>query len=150
MTTKPKILLIDDETDILHILSFILRREGFDIDTATSGKEGLEKIIRGKFDGVVTDLSMPEMDGLTMLKMVRAHNSYMPIIFLSGQATHNSEHEIVNYGASELIVKPHIERVPDALKNLIKVKKEFSSLEKAGGDSTEFLDLIYSTDRKII
>jgi two-component system OmpR family response regulator len=150
MKNKPKILLIDDETDILSILSSMLKREGFDTDTATSGKQGLEKILKGNFDGIVTDLKMPEMDGLTLLKMVRSSHSYLPIIFLSGHSSQNSEHEIVNYGAAELIAKPHIERVPLALKNILKANREISALAKAGGESTEFLDLLHSSDKKII
>jgi DNA-binding NtrC family response regulator len=149
MLIKPKLLIIDDETDILEILSSILVREGFEVDTATSGKEGLDKILNQQFDGVVTDLSMPGMDGLTMLKLLRSKNSYMPVIFLSGHSNSKSEHEIINYGAAELIVKPQIEKVPFALKKLLKTKEEIALLEKAGGESTEFLDILHSTDKKL-
>lgn len=151
MNIKPRILLIDDETDILHILTFLLRREGFDIETATSGKAGLEKILSQKFDGVITDLSMPEMDGLTLLKHVRAQQNFMPFIFLSGHANINDEHEMINYGAYELIVKPHVERVPDALRALLTAGKEIESLKCSGEDATsEFLNLLHSADKKAI
>jgi two-component system OmpR family response regulator len=151
MKMKPKILLVDDETDILHILSFLLKREGFDVETASSGLEGLNKILAQKFDGVITDLSMPGMDGLTLLKQVRAHHSYMPFIFLSGHARAEDEHEMINYGAYELIVKPHVERVPEALQTLLKAGKEIEILKEAGEEGAElFLDLVHSAEKKAI
>lgn len=150
MNIKPKILLIDDESDILHILSFLLRREGFDIETAKSGVEGLEKILGQKFDGVISDLSMPEMDGLTLLKNVRANHNFMPFIFLSGHANPQDEHEMINYGAFQLIVKPHIEKVPEALQNLLKAGREIEMCKDAGGQCDEFLDLLHSADKKAI
>lgn len=150
MRIKPRILLVDDETDILHILSFLLRREGFEIETANSGVEGLKKILGQKFDGVISDLSMPEMDGLTLLKTVRAKHNYMPFIFLSGHANPQDEHEMINYGAFQLIVKPHIEKVPDALQNLLKAGKEIEMCKDAGEECEEFLDLLHSADKKAI
>lgn len=151
MSTTPKILLIDDETDILDILAFMLRREGFDIETASSGKEGLEKILKQKFDGVITDLSMPEMDGLTLLKKVRSHHNFMPFIFLSGHAQPDDEHEMINYGAYELIVKPHVEKIPDALRTLLKAGQEIAMIEEAKDEgSGVFLDLLHSADKKVV
>jgi DNA-binding NtrC family response regulator len=148
---KPKILLVDDEADILHILSFLLRREGFDIVTAKSGQEGLDKILSEKFDGVITDLRMPGLDGISLLKKVRSHHSFMPFIFLSGHARPEDEHEMINYGAYELIVKPHVERIPEALRTLLKAGKDIKSLELTGEETAEeFLDLVHLADKKAI
>lgn len=150
METKPKILVIDDETDILDILHFILRREGFDVILASSGEEALRKLSHEKFDGVVSDLSMPGMDGLTLLKKVRAQNDFIPFIFLSGHAQASDEHEMINFGAFELITKPNVEKVPSSLRSLLKASKEIELLKEVGGDGMDFLELLHSTDRKVV
>lgn len=63
-----KVLIVDDDRDILNIYSQILKGAGFEVDTASSGKEGYAKILQGGFDIVLLDLVMPELDGIAILK----------------------------------------------------------------------------------
>jgi DNA-binding NtrC family response regulator len=148
MNDKPRILLIDDEKDILKMLGIFLEREGFSVETAENGEEAWGKIAGEHFSAVVCDLKMPVMDGLTLLKRVRTEKNYMPFIFLSGHANFDDEHEIINYGAYELIHKPNIEKVPAALRTLLKADKEVKKLEKSGIHAIDFLEILHESSIK--
>jgi DNA-binding NtrC family response regulator len=145
MLDKPCVLIIDDENDIIEILSFILTREGMEVVAAYDGIEALKLLNSRKFSGVVSDLLMPNLDGLALLKLVRANNNKVPFIFLSGNATSIDEREMINYGAYELIHKPELDRVPDSLRKLFKSDREVVSLENAGDEAREFLDLLHNS-----
>ena len=67
-----KVLVIDDEQGIRSLLDTLLRRKGYDVVVAESGRKGLELFRRERPDVIVLDLKMPEMDGLTVLQQVRA------------------------------------------------------------------------------
>lgn len=149
MNFRPKILIVDDEPDIIDILTFLLKREGFDVITALSGKEGLQKILSESINAVVSDLSMPEMDGLTFLRHVRARKDHTPFIFLSGYAKSWDEHEMINLGAYELIVKPHVEKVPPALIKLLKTQREIESL-KLNEEASDFMTILHSSNIKVL
>lgn len=148
MNNRPRILLIDDEKDILRLVGVFLESEGFSVETAENGKEAFDKITAGDFSAVVCDLRMPVMDGLTLLKKVRTEKNFMPFIFLSGHANFDDEHEIVNYGAYELIHKPHIEKVPEALKRLLKADEEVKRLERSGVHAIDFLEMLHESNIK--
>lgn len=147
MQTKPCVLIIDDENDIIEILTFILKRNGMDVVPAYDGIEALKLLNTKKFSGVVSDLLMPNMDGLALLKIVRGNKNTTPFIFLSGNATTDHEHEMINYGAYELIHKPELERVPDALKKLFKSHLEVEKLMNSSSEAQEFLDLLHDAKK---
>lgn len=142
------VLLIDDEGDILEILTYILQKEGFTVSQARDGMEALELIRSRKFSGVVSDLCMPKIDGIALLKIVRAQNNFIPFIFLSGHADVRHKLEMLNFGAYELIDKPHLNRVPDALKNLLRVAGTFQDLEKSNPVGKEFMEIIHDSGKK--
>lgn len=145
MQKRPKILLIDDEVGILDSLSYFLDKEGFDVETATNGLEGLQKILSSNFDGVVSDWMMPEMDGVTLIKKVRAENIIIPFIFLSGHAQLKEEQEMVNFGAFKLLQKPDIKGVPEALRTMLALGNDIESQDEKAHDEVEFLELINNT-----
>jgi two-component system nitrogen regulation response regulator NtrX len=148
-TPRQTILIIDDEPDIIRILKRILTEEDFDVVTAVNGNDGFEKIIGQDFAAVVCDLKMPVLDGISLLKKVRAENRLTPFIFLSGDADSRDEHEMINYGAYQLISKPFLDKVPDALRSMIKSDQEVKSLKNASKDAQEFLEILHETGKKI-
>ena len=77
-----KILIIDDEANMRHMLQSILGREGYDITTAADGREGLEKLESVRHDIVLCDLRMPEMDGLAFLDALGEAGRSMTIIMM--------------------------------------------------------------------
>lgn len=145
MQNKSKILLIDDEVGILDSLSYFLEKEGFEVETATNGQEAFQKILSDDFDGVVSDWMMPEMDGLTLIKKVRAENILIPFIFLSGHAQFKEEQEMVNFGAFKLIQKPDIKGVPETLRQMLAIGNEIVTQDEKAHDEVEFLELINNT-----
>jgi two-component system alkaline phosphatase synthesis response regulator PhoP len=149
MQTKPRILIIDDEQNIIEILSHILTKNGMDVVSAADGIEALKLLNTEKFSGVVSDLLMPNMDGLELLKILRKNKNRVPFIFLSGNATPLDEHDMINYGAYEAIHKPELEKIPDALRKLFKHHQEVETMINAGSEAEDFLDLLHDSPKKI-
>ena len=79
-----KILLVDDNPDGLLVRRQLLEELGLEVETALNGEEGLEKFASGRFDVVVTDYRMPRMDGIEMIRRIRARDAAARIILLSG------------------------------------------------------------------
>ncbi len=101
-----KILIIDDEANMRHMLQSILGREGYDITTAANGREALEKLESGRHDIVLCDLRMPEMDGLAFLDALGEAGRSMTIIMMSAYGTVDIAIEAVKRGAYDYIAKP--------------------------------------------
>jgi CheY-like chemotaxis protein len=90
-----KVLLVDDESDFRDLISFFLRREGFETDCASDGKEAFEKILNSRPDLVVTDIRMPGWDGYELLKNVSTlEPPVIPMLFLSGFGRGNDEDQL--------------------------------------------------------
>ena len=80
-----KILIVDDSESIREVVSFTLENEGFDVLIANDGTDALKFLDGREIDMIITDLHMPEMDGITLIKHVRAMDAYqrIPILFLT-------------------------------------------------------------------
>lgn len=107
-TSEIKILLVDDETDILEFLSYNLKREGFDVYTANNGKEGVEKAKEILPQLIILDVMMPEMDGIEACGEIRLipelKNSM--VVFLTARAEDYSQIAGFDAGADDYITKP--------------------------------------------
>lgn len=105
---RKRILVVDDEIYIVHILEFSLSMEGFDVVTASDGEEALRKIEDEKPDLVVLDIMMPGMDGYEVCRRVRGANTtnYLPIILLSAKGRPVDREAGLEAGADDYIVKP--------------------------------------------
>lgn len=101
-----KILLIDDEVDFLSAMSERMKARQMEVTTASSAKEGLEKVAAGSFDAVILDLAMPEMDGIETLKILKKKNPDLQVILLTGHATIKQGIEAMKLGALDLLEKP--------------------------------------------
>lgn len=144
MKTKVKILLVDDEPEIIEVVGHLLQKEGFDVISAGSGMEALKKLSEEKVQGVVCDFVMPEMDGIELLKRVREQNNFVPFLFLSGYANPKHAHTMMSLGAHDVIYKPDIDGIPYALKKLVQAQQDISVLEKTDSEETaEFLDILH-------
>jgi len=99
-----KILLVDDNPDGLLVRRQLLEELGLEVETAPDGEEGLEKFESGRFDVVVTDYRMPRMDGIEMIRRIRARDGAARIILLSGFVEPLGLNE-TNTGADVVIAK---------------------------------------------
>ncbi|HEY7281329.1 MAG TPA: response regulator transcription factor [Actinomycetota bacterium] len=104
----PRILLIDDEPLILNFVARGFRAEGFDVDTAERAIEGLSLATRFRYDVVVLDLLMPELDGVSLLRLLLDQRPEQAIIVLSAVGETASKVRCLGLGAEDYIVKPFV------------------------------------------
>jgi DNA-binding NtrC family response regulator len=104
--TRAKVLLIDDEPDMLRMLAFVLSLEGVDITTVRSGDEAVASFRAESFDVAVTDLKMPGMNGFDTLRALKSIDPSIQIIVATGYATKETAGQCRAHGAYGLIRKP--------------------------------------------
>lgn len=100
------ILIVDDERSTLDALSTILSREGHDVLTVTSGQEALAQLQEEELDLLLSDVKMPKMDGLALLRHVKAHHAEIVVIMMSGHQDVTAAVEAMKAGAFDYLVKP--------------------------------------------
>jgi two-component system KDP operon response regulator KdpE len=100
-----KVLVIDDEVRFARALAISLRARGYDVDTATTGEEGLEQAAQGHPDVVVLDLGLPGIDGLDVLRGLRGWTT-VPVIVLSARHGEPSKVDALDAGADDYVTKP--------------------------------------------
>ena len=102
----PRILVVDDDNDVLELFSRWLKAENFDVVVVESGKDALAQISIARPDLVVTDLMMDEMDGMALLTEIHRQNPLLPVIMLSGQAKIPDAVKATHLGSSAFLTKP--------------------------------------------
>lgn len=111
------LLIIDDEKSIRNVLKDILSNEGYTIEEAADGEEGLRKFKAGNFDTVLCDIKMPKLDGIEFLQKAKEVNPDVPIIIISGHGNIETAVDAVKKGAFDYIAKP-----PDLNRLLITIR----------------------------
>jgi DNA-binding NtrC family response regulator len=101
-----RILIVDDEQRMRHLLSIMLSRRGYHVDQAGDGVEALEMIRAAPFDMIITDIKMPRMDGVELLKKIMEMEIPYPVVFITAFATVESAVEAMRQGAVDYIIKP--------------------------------------------
>ena len=118
---KPRILVIDDEAAIRDSLRMILEYEGYGFTGAASGQDGIALVQRERPDLVLLDIKMPGMDGMEVLRKLRALDDGLPVVMISGHGTTSTAVEAIKSGALDFLDKPlSSERVILTLQNALK------------------------------
>ena len=112
-TSRPRVLVVDDEASIRDLLAKTLALAEYDVDLAPDGRAALERLRIIPYDLLITDLKMPGVDGLTVIKEARRLKTDIPVIIITGFSTESSAIEAVNLGVSGYLTKPF--RVPRVL-----------------------------------
>ncbi len=121
---EPRVLIIDDERNIRRTFQMVLGGEGYVVEVAETGEEGLEKYHQRRPDLVLLDVRMPGIDGLEVLKTVRAEDAELPVIMISGHGTIATALEATRHGAFDFLEKPiGKERLLLAVRNALAVRK---------------------------
>ena len=122
---KKKILIIEDTEFMKKLISDVLKEADYEVVTASSGEEGLQKVREEKPDLVLLDVVMPGMDGFEVCKILRddESNNLMPIIMLTAQENEDDKLEGLELGADDYIIKPFnsrelVSRVRNTLKRI--------------------------------
>lgn len=102
------ILTVDDSTSMRQMVSFTLKQAGYDVTEAQDGVDGLQKAKSNKFNLIITDVNMPKMDGITLVKELRSTSAYkfIPILLLTTEAGVEKKKEGKAAGATGWLVKP--------------------------------------------
>lgn len=103
-----KIVVIEDETDILEVIAYNLKREGYDVVTSTSGEDGLEKIEKTKPNLVVLDLMLPEVDGIELCRKLKSDpvTQGIPVIMVTAKGEESDVVLGLGVGADDYVTKP--------------------------------------------
>jgi excisionase family DNA binding protein len=110
---RPRVLVVDDEATIRDLLSKTLALAEYDVDLAPDGRSALERLRIIPYDLLITDLKMPGVDGLAVIREARRLKADIPVIIITGFSTEASAIEAVNLGVSGYLTKPF--RVPRVL-----------------------------------
>ena len=101
-----RVLLVDDEEDIVEVIQDRLEAYGFTVITAGTGVEALKKLSVEKFDGIFLDVKMPEMGGIEALEEIRKTDKHIPVIIITASSTRDAAIEAIAKGANEYVLKP--------------------------------------------
>ncbi len=114
-----KIMTVDDSASVRQMVAFTLKEEGFEVVEAEDGKDGMSKLENSPVDMIVTDLNMPNMDGIEFIKNVRAKSEmkFIPIVMLTTESQAEKKDEGKKAGATGWIVKPF---KPEQLMSVVK------------------------------
>jgi len=165
-----RILVIDDDTAGLTLLASILENQGYEVETATNGRQGIQLIDGNRFDVVITDLSMPEVDGIGVLEHLSAFFPDTLCIILTGYGSIENSVAAMKKGAFDYITKPikaselqllveralrfkHLEAENAQLKRDLKQKYCFSNIvgtSPAIQEIYELIDKVADTDGTIL
>ncbi|MFZ5813337.1 MAG: sigma-54-dependent transcriptional regulator [Thermodesulfobacteriota bacterium] len=124
---KTKLLIVDDEPDFLHVLKSYFSFGPYEVQTSTSGEAALPLLEQTQFDVVVTDMAMPGMNGLDVLREIKNLGSYLPVIIMTGVGTIENAVEAIQTGAFHYIAKPFN---PADLENLVSRAAEHVSMNR--------------------
>lgn len=123
-----RILVIDDEKQILNLLRVTLTSHGYDVVEAATGQEGLNEVVASRPDVVILDLGLPDIDGLAVIKRLREWSS-VPIIILSARERENDKIIALDAGADDYLTKPFgmgelMARIRTAIRHMAGVENE--------------------------
>ena len=104
--TKPTILLMEDETNVAKGLKLVLEEEGYQVDWAETGRQALELFRQKRYDLLLADLRLPDIDGMEVIKEIKHDRPDTGVIVITGYSTVSSAIEAMKLGASDYLQKP--------------------------------------------
>jgi len=130
--SETRVLLVDDDDAVRNVLRRVLEHRGYRVVPCASGSEALEHLAAGSYDAMVSDVRMPGMSGLKLLRAVREHDLDLPVILVTGNPDLSSATEAVEYGAFQYLIKPiesdRLDQAVDraaAVGRMARVKREY-------------------------
>ncbi len=144
-----KILIVDDEQNIIESISMILKSEGYETESCLSGAEAINKVKNSEYDLILLDIKMPRMDGIEVLEKIMEINSRQVVIMISGHGTIDTAVEALKKGAYNFLQKP----LPDlyelklTIKNAVEFKKSRDELIRVRKDLIETYKIVGSSEK---
>lgn len=165
-----KILVIDDDPSIRNMLAIVLKKSGFEVTCTESGKTSLEKLKKESFDLIISDIKMPDISGIDLLKKIKAISPEIPVIMITAFASANDAVEAMKLGAEDYVTKPfsldelkiiidraiyktNMEKENIQLKSRLTDKEKFENIVGKNQkmlDIFEMVDTISKTDSSVL
>ncbi|PWG82152.1 response regulator transcription factor [Pararcticibacter amylolyticus] len=149
-SVKQKILIVDDEPDIRELIEYNLKKEGYQVFSASNGQEGITEAKKVKPDLIILDVMMPKMDGIEACRIMRTMNEFKStfMVFLTARSEEYSEIAGFNVGADDYIAKPI---KPRALVSRINAILRRNSLaEEVTENKLEITDLVIDRETYLV
>ena len=146
-----KIIVVDDEQIVLSLVCDTLDEEGYQVESASNGMEALEKIKEKEFDLIITDIRMPHMSGIELVKQTREKYPDISVIFMTGYANLNTAKDAIKQGAVDYIMKPfEIHEMRQAVQNTVKLRREADQKDsvKQLGHLSDLNQMLYTAGDK--
>ncbi|MEK6666640.1 MAG: sigma-54 dependent transcriptional regulator [candidate division NC10 bacterium] len=141
-----RILVIDDEENMVHFLTKLLRAEGFEVEGVRTGEAALDRLRAGPFELVLTDLKLPDTDGIEILKAARELHPETVVILITAYGTIESAIEAMRAGAYDYVTKPfrasEILQVVEKALERVHLRREVSQLRQAVAERFGFASLV--------
>lgn len=157
MQINKTILVVDDERDLLDLIEYNLKKEGYDVLKAENGLEGIEMTQKHKPDLVLLDIMMPKMNGLETCKLIRSDDEikHTPIIFLTAKSDEKTEVKGLNLGADDFLSKPIsttklVTRIAAVLRRHDSTSQETSNSLNSNENLVHVHDLIIDRERYLV
>jgi two-component system, CitB family, response regulator DctR len=129
-----KILIMDNDESLRYMLTEFCKHAQWDSETATNGREGVDMFLKGKYDVILVDYHMPEMDGLQTVREIRKHNSIVPILVLTVDERQEVADRFLEEGATDFALKPV--KAPDLISR-IKLHAQIANMKSAQGEEED-------------
>jgi DNA-binding response OmpR family regulator len=140
-----KVLLIEDEIDLAGILKKSLEESGFLVEMVHNGRDGLFYATNYSYDATILDITLPEIDGFTILESVRKKNIDLPVIMLTARGEVENRVKGLNTGADDYIAKPF-----DLVELLARLNAVIRRSKGKSSPEIEISDLIVNTNKKTV
>jgi two-component system, OmpR family, response regulator ArlR len=135
--TKMKILIVEDEVRLCEALAEILKKNKYIVDAVHDGESGLDYGLSGVYDAIILDIMLPKMDGVTVLRQLRANRINTPVIMLTARYMTGDKVDGLDAGADDYLTKPfETEELLARLRALTRRKGEIQSQQLTVGDLT--------------
>lgn len=140
-----RILIVDDEEQILDLLEFDISQSGYLTDTASDGEEGLKKALENNYDLVILDVMMPKMSGYEVCQNIRLIKPSLPVLLLTAKGTIEDKTTGFEIGADDYLVKPF-----DIQEVLLRIRALLRRNEGIGGESNQSKEILRAGDIEIL
>jgi DNA-binding response OmpR family regulator len=130
--SPPRILLLEDETNLAKGLQLVIGEAGYEVDWAETGKSALELVRRQPYDLIVADLCLPDLDGLEIIKEIKQRQPQIRVIVITGYSTVASAIDAFKLGTSDYLEKPFTENeIMTAISEVLVVRSDGVSQAKS-------------------
>jgi DNA-binding response OmpR family regulator len=147
--TAPRILLVDDELSVQKLLTYPLRKEGYDVIPALDGREALDRLRESNFDLVVLDVMLPRMDGFDVCRAIRARST-VPIIMLTAKTEEGDKVQGLELGADDYITKPFSIREFSSRVKAVLRRASFAEVEEQFEEPIDVGDLQIDFEKRSV